>query len=359
MSLLWLAGPVSAGQNTLALMESEFKSIVASVHPCVVKVIATCNVTLGRIPPLQGELVVGERSVDHCYQNVGSGTIINRQGHIVTTAAVVQNATTIEVVFADGQALEGKLLGLDAPTDLAVIAIEGGELPAVKIGDSGNISMGSWVVAIGRSYGQSPTVSFGFVNGMEALPDRPFYDAMMVNARVNPGNSGGVIVNMAGEAVGLIAATLAEPDFSQYSTLPQPLKDQPALWQATIQQERIWKGGDISFAIPMNTVVNIADQLAKKGKVARGWLGLRPVEQFDTQAKENGVRVQEVFDNSPAHQAGIQADDLIFEFNGQPIRTFLDLKRVVANTLPKTRVLVKVQRGKKTQHLNVTLGEMQ
>ena len=342
----------------LALLESEFKAIVESVHPAVVKVVATCNVTLGRISPIEREQLISERTIDHCYQNVGSGTVLNEQGHIVTTAAVVRNADSIQVVLADGRVEEGKLLGLDELTDIAVIQVEAGKLPKIRLGDSSTLSMGSWVVTVGRSYGQSPTVAFGFVNGMEMVPDRPFYDALMVNARVNPGNSGGVIVNMAGEAVGLIAATLAEPDFSQLSTLPQPLKEQSAFVQATILQERIWKGGDISFGIPMNTVVNIADQLARKGKVTRGWLGLRPVEQIDGQTTGNGVQVQEVFGGSPAYRAGIQAEDIILEFNGQPIRTFLDLKRAVADTPPNTRVSVKVLRDQETHQVAVTLDKM-
>ena len=146
----------------------------------------------------RGTLLADDSMEVFCYENIGSGIIIDAAGHIVTTAGVVENADEIEVVFTNGKRALGTLLGVDPLTDIAVLSVENDNLPQTRIGDSDQIDTGSWVITVGSSYGHSPTLSFGTVSGLEILPDRPFYDAIKINASVNPGNSGGAVVNTSG-----------------------------------------------------------------------------------------------------------------------------------------------------------------
>ncbi|MCZ6679022.1 MAG: trypsin-like peptidase domain-containing protein, partial [Candidatus Poribacteria bacterium] len=255
--------PVFAGKSMLQSMEREFQAIVKAVQPSVVEVVATCNVTAPKIARSENALLADERAAVHCYQNIGSGIIIDSSGRIVTTAAVVENADAIEVVFADGQRTSGELLGVDALTGIAVLSVKRDRMPQAKIGDSDQIDIGSWIITVGSSYGHSPTLSFGTVSGLEILPSRPFYDAIKINAPVNPGNSGGAVVNTSGEIVGVIAATLAEPYFRQILNFPTLSQEESSILHAAVSQGQIWRRGQISFAIPIKTVKRIADQLAQ------------------------------------------------------------------------------------------------
>ncbi|MBI1929414.1 trypsin-like peptidase domain-containing protein [Candidatus Poribacteria bacterium] len=406
--------PAHADKSILQLMESEFQAIVKSVKPSVVEVIATYTVPIQSIRKMGDKLVVDDVTTIQHYQNIGSGIIIDSAGHVVTTGAVVEDADRIEVVFADGRRSRAKRLGVDPLTDIAVLAVEGDNHSPTKLGDSDQIGMGSWIVTVGSSYGHSPTLAFGIVSGLEILPNRPFYDAIKINAPVNPGNSGGAVVNTSGEIVGLIVATLAEPHFmplprvldfntasaTQLKDFDTALPDSavpalqkrrassakskdltpkasqnqrryseaprvPSAPRAAARQEQIWMGNEISFAIPIRTVQKIAEQIIRYGKVPRGWLGVRLEQVEDSQNGANertttaGVRVVEVFENSPAQKAGILPQDSIVEFNNAPIRTFLELKKLVATSAPNTRVTLKIRRGKRILQRDVVLGEIQ
>ena len=359
--LACLSPPVLAEESVLQLMEREFQAIVKSVQPLVVEVVATCTVTTQKITRSKRELLVDDLTSVQCYQNIGSGIIIDSAGHIVTTAAVVENADGIEVVFADGQRTPATLLGIDTLTDIAALSVESNSIPPTKIGDSDQIDTGSWVIMVGSSYGHSPTLSFGTVSGLEILPNRPFYDAIKINAPVNPGNSGGAVVNTSGEIVGVIAATLAEPYFKQIShlldmALPEFSRGQGSILHSAAPQGQIWMRGEVSFAIPIKTVKQIADQLTRHGKVPRGWLGVR-LEQENERTTAAGVRVTEVLEDTSAQRAGIKPQDVIVEFNGKPIRTFLELKKLVANSIPETHVTIKIRRDGQLLQRDVVLGE--
>ncbi len=395
--------PAYAEKSVLQLMESEFQAIVKSVKPSVVEVIATYTVPVQSIRKVGDKLVVDDVTAIQHYQNIGSGIIIDSAGHVVTTGAVVEDADKIEVVFADGRRSRAKRLGIDPLTDIAVLAVEGDNHPQTQLGDSDQIGMGSWIVTVGSSYGHSPTLAFGIVSGLEILPNRPFYDAIKINAPVNPGNSGGAVVNTSGEIVGLIVATLAEPHFmplprildsntalsdsaalafqkqrvssaksknltseaSQNQRRESEAPRVPSAPRAAARPEQIWMGNEISFAIPIRTVQKIAEQIIRYGKVSRGWLGVRLEQVEDSQNGANertttaGVRVVEVFENSPAQKAGILPQDSIVEFNNAPIRTFLELKKLVATSAPNTRVTLKIRRGKRILPRDVVLGEIQ
>lgn len=354
-----LCSAVAEG-SVLQSMEREFQAIVKSVQPSVVEVVATCTVTPPAISGRQRPLLSDDPGTALSYENIGSGIIIDAAGHIVTTAGVVESANEIEVVFANGQRTPGTLLGVDALTDIAVLSIESDNLPRTRIGDSDQIDMGSWVITVGSSYGHSPTLSFGTVSGLEILPDRPFYDAIKINASVNPGNSGGAVVNTSGEIVGVIAAKLEDPYLKQIShllnlTLPELTQEQATAMKASTSSGRTWMKSEVGFAIPINTVKHIAEQLTRYGEVPRGWLGVR-LEQEHERTTAVGVRVTEVTKGSPADKSGIKYQDVIVEFKGKPVQTFLELKKWVASFPPDTRVTIKIYRDGQFLLREVVLG---
>ena len=262
VSLLSHLSPAFAGGSVLQSMEHEFQAIVKSVQPSVVEIIATCTVDAPRISRNGKGLLVDDLTAATCHQDIGSGIIIDSAGHIITTAAVVKDADQIEVVFADGQRTLGEFLEVDPLTDIAVLSVESESLPQTKIGDSDQIDTGSWAITVGSSYGHSPTFSLGIVSGMEILPNRPFYDAIKINAPVNPGNSGGAVANTSGEVIGVIAATLAEPHVNHISqrldfTPPGFSQGQSPIFGAEALPGQVWMKGEISFAIPIKVVKHI------------------------------------------------------------------------------------------------------
>ena len=347
---------VDAEESVLQSMEREFQTIVKSVQPSVVEVVATCTVTPQKISGRRGTLLSENAEAGFSYENIGSGIIIDAAGYIVTTAGVVENATKIEVVFANGQRSSGTLLGVDGLTDIAVLSVENSDLPQTRIGDSDQIDMGSWVITVGSSYGHSSTLSFGTVSGLEILPDRPFYDAIKINASVNPGNSGGAVINTSGEIVGVIAAKLEDPISQLLNlTLPELTQEQAAIMKASTPSGRTWMKSEVGFAIPINTVKHIAEQLTRYGKVSRGWLGVH-LEQEHERTTAVGVRVTGVSKGSPADKSGVKYQDVIVEFEGKPVHTFLELKKRVASFPPDTRVTVKIYRDGQFLLREVVLG---
>ena len=362
-SIITFAMPLSfafAEKTVLQSMESEFQAIVQSVKPAVVEVVASFAVPVpqeesGLFPlNISPSGIVFEDSRDTIrFQNIGSGTLIGSGSHIVTTRAVVEGADDIEVVFENGQRSAAKLAGIDSLTDIAVLALKEDYSLQTKIGDSDKIRTGAWVITVGSSFGHAPTLSFGIVSGSEALPDRP-YDAIKVNVAVNPGNSGGAVVNTSGEIIGIITAALAEPYFAplSYSSTRTKLSEgQFSTTRALPFDGNVRLENEIGFAIPIKTVQLVAEQLIRDGKVRRGWLGVEIVQDV------LGVRITNVLEDTPAQKAGLRARDVITEFKGVPIHTRSELQKLVANSKPNTRVTIKIRRGRQTLERDVILGE--
>ena len=254
-----------------------------------------------------------------------------------------------------------KLLGMDTPTDIAVLHVEGKVPLKTKLGNSDRIDTGSWVATVGISYGQSPTLSFGIVGGREILKNRLYYEAIQINTTVSPGNTGGAVVNTAGEIVGLIAATL-DPlnrvnifsrsrqgvlEFHWFANPPVPNNSISAR-----QNNRTMLKRETGFAIPVNTVQDVAEQIIRDGKVRRGWLGV------DIDEKD-GLRVREVIANSPADKAGILREDMIVAFNDVPVRTFVELKKRIVTSAPDQRVTISILRDGESLQQDVVLGELE
>ncbi|HTN70453.1 MAG TPA: DegQ family serine endoprotease [Methylomirabilota bacterium] len=271
-------------------------------------------------------------------QGLGSGFIIDRDGTIVTNYHVVDGAEKIVVTLSDGRSFDGKVLGKDQKTDVAVIKISAPQdLPTAPLGDSDRVEVGEWVMAIGNPFGLDHTVTSGIVSAKgRHIGAGPYDDFIQTDASINPGNSGGPLINMRGEVVGI----------------------NTAIFSGT--------GGNIGigFAIPTNLVKELLPQLKDKGKVVRGFVGVAIQKMTPDLADSLGLKqpsgalVADVTKGGPAERAGVKTGDVIVEFNGKEIKDSTDLPLQVARTAPGKTVPVKVLRAGKEMTLSLAVGEV-
>jgi len=271
---------------------------------------------------------------------LGSGFIVSQDGFIVTNAHVVENAEEITVRLTDKRELKAKVVGADLRSDIAVLKVDATNLPVVKIGDTSKLRVGEWVIAIGSPFGFANTVTAGIVSAKsrENLSGDPNLDAIpfiQTDVAVNPGNSGGPLLNMRGEVVGINSQI-----FSRTGSFM-----------------------GISFAIPIDYAFNVADQLMKTGHVTRGRIGVsisavnRDLAESLGLPKPQGAAVGTVEDNSPAAKAGIEAGDVILKIDGRPVEGSADLSRTIRAMKPGTKTTLNVWRGGKTRDVAVTIAE--
>ncbi|MCL4476798.1 MAG: DegQ family serine endoprotease [Nitrospirae bacterium] len=269
-------------------------------------------------------------------KSLGSGFIIDRDGYIVTNNHVVENADQIKVKLSDGKEFDAKVVGRDPKTDLALIKINGASgLHPIAMGNSDDLKVGSWVVAIGSPFGLEQTVTAGIVSAKgRIIGSGPYDNFIQTDASINPGNSGGPLINMRGEVIGINTAIIAS-------------------------------GQGIGFAIPTNMAKEVLPQLKEKGKVTRAWLGVgiqgvtEPLAQSFGLKEKRGALVSQVFKNSPAEQAGIAQGDVILEFNGKEIGDSQDLPPMVAAMPVGKTVTLKLSRNGNATTKEVKLGEME
>ncbi|MBI4767348.1 MAG: DegQ family serine endoprotease [Deltaproteobacteria bacterium] len=268
-------------------------------------------------------------------KSLGSGFIIDSEGHILTNNHVVEDADEIKVILSDHKEFDAKVIGRDAKTDLALIKIKSGKgLPLIKLGNSDELRVGDWVVAIGNPFGLDHTVTAGIVSAKgRVIGAGPYDNFIQTDASINPGNSGGPLLNLKGEVVGINTAIFAG-------------------------------GQGIGFAIPINTAKDLLSQLKDKGKVTRGWLGVMIQKVTPELAKsfnladEAGALVGDVTPGSPAEKSGIKPGDIIIEFNGKAIKEMNELPRLVAAVPVGKTVEVKVLREGKSQIFKVQIQEL-
>lgn len=268
----------------------------------------------------------------------GSGFIISAEGYILTNNHVVGDADSITVQTHDGREFEAKLIGTDEKTDVAVIKIEGENLPILPLGNSDKLDIGEWVIAIGNPFGLTETLTFGIVSakGRSTVGIADYEDFIQTDAAINPGNSGGPLINLDGEAIGINTAIFSR------------------------------SGGNmgIGFAIPINMALNIKDQLITEGKVTRGQLGVTisdltsDVAEYFGLDSTKGVIVNEVMDDSPAKKAGLESGDIILKINGRVVEGMGQLRNYVASIEPGTTVDVVVNRNGTEKILPVSIGEL-
>jgi len=269
-------------------------------------------------------------------RGVGSGFVMSREGYILTNNHVVEEADQIKVKLANGKEYDGKVMGRDPKTDLALIKIKvSSDLQPLNLGNSDDLKVGSWVVAVGSPFGLEQTVTAGIVSAKgRVIGSGPYDNFIQTDASINPGNSGGPLINMKGEVVGINTAIIAS-------------------------------GQGIGFAIPINMAKEIAPQLQEKGHVTRGWLGVSIQEVTPELAKSFGLKekkgalVAQVISGSPAEKAGIEQGDVIVEFNGKEVSDSKELPRIVASTPVGKAVTIKLSRDGKVLDRQVKVGEME
>ena len=269
-------------------------------------------------------------------QGLGSGFIISADGYILTNAHVVAQSDEVVVRLADAREFKGKIVGVDIRTDIALLKVNGSGLPTVTLGNSENLKVGEWVAAIGSPFGFVNTITAGIVSAKgRSLPDESFVPFIQTDVAVNPGNSGGPLLNLRGEVVGINSAIYSRT------------------------------GGymGVSFAIPIEVALDVSTQLQQTGKVTRGRLGVQIQALTPELAKSfkladtRGVLVAAVEPGGPAAKAGLEAGDVIVGFEGKPVQSANELPRLVAATKPGAAVTLDIWRNGARRQVKATLGE--
>ena len=269
-------------------------------------------------------------------RGVGSGFVLTSDGYVVTNAHVVEDATEMLVTLTDKREFKAKLVGFDKRSDVALVKIDATGLTPVKIGDITHMRVGEWVIAIGSPFGLENTVTAGIVSAMQR-DTGDYLPFIQTDVAVNPGNSGGPLINMRGEVVGINSQIYSRSGGFQ----------------------------GISFAIPIDEAIRVTDQLRTRGRVSRGRIGVQ-IDQVSKEiadsiglAKAEGAFVRGVEEGAPGEAAGIQPGDVITKFDGKAIEKPRDLPRLVGNTAPGTKSVVTVFRRGALRNLDVTVAEIE
>lgn len=325
--------------------------VVQDVGPAVVRINASRTVTT-EVPeafdhPMFRDFFgspFSEMPKERVQNGTGSGFIINSDGQILTNAHVVDGADTVEVVLKDGRTFQGKVLGTDPLTDVAVIKIEADNLPTVPLGDSEQLRPGEWAIAIGNPLGLDNTVTTGIISAtgrtssQVGVPDKRV-EFIQTDAAINPGNSGGPLLNADGEVIGMNTAIIQGAQ-------------------------------GLGFAVPITTVQEIAQQLSEQGKVEHPYLGIQMVT-LTPELKENinsnpnagfkveadqGVLIAQVVRNSPADRAGLRAGDIILGIEGKSVTDGRDVQKAVQKTEVGGSLEIELRRNQKNIDIQVQPG---
>ena len=335
--LLSSSSPPGVSPSLSGLVEKQKHSVVNISTTSVVK--------RGPVFPDFGEGDVFEEFFKRFFPNdqerefrkkgLGSGFIVTKNGFIVTNNHVISRAEDIQVVLYDGSRYTAEIVGQDIKTDLAVLKIKPEKkLKPVVFGDSDGLRIGDWVMAIGNPFGLGYTVTVGIVSAKgRSLGLGAYDDFIQTDASLNPGNSGGPLFNLRGEVVGVNTAIAA-------------------------------RGQGIGFSIPANMAKGVISQLMETGKVVRGWLGviIQPITQEIAESigheGTDGALISDISPGSPAEKAGLRRGDVVVEFDGEPIKEFTSLSKLVGMKAPGTSSKITVLRDGKRKDISVVLGNM-
>ncbi len=319
-----------------ATVPDSFVAIVRKVKPAVVKVVSEAMV--------ERRSMFGDDFFDQFFNaprrqerrsGAGSGFFISADGYILTNNHVVQDAVKVKIFDIDQKEYTAKIIGTDPKTDLALLKVSAEKVPFIPLGDSNSVEVGEWVLAIGNPFNQDLTVTSGIISAKgRQLGMATYEDFLQTDAAINMGNSGGPLINMKGEAIG-INSTILTPS------------------QGSI---------GIGFAIPTNMAKKVVADLKSKGKVVRGWFGITIGDISASDAKDldlqsAGVLVNGVEDGSPAQKAGLKRYDLIVAINGRNVKSAADLQLEIADSTPGDEMTVTVFRGKEKLTLKVKVSE--
>lgn len=346
------------GQAILAYAQlPEFTELVKDASPAVVNISTTQKIEernfapglpdLEGLPPIFRDFF--ERNIPQAPQapygrqreahSLGSGFIISSDGYVLTNNHVVADADEIVVRLSDRSELKAKLVGADSRTDVALLKVDpaGEKLPVVKLGDSDSLEVGEWVLAIGSPFGFDHSVTAGIVSATgRSLPSENYVPFIQTDVAINPGNSGGPLFNLRGQVVGINSQIFTR------------------------------SGGfmGLSFAIPIDVAMDVANQLKTSGKVTRGWLGV-VIQEVNKDLAESfgldkpaGALVAQVVDGGPADKGGLHVGDIILSMNGQPVIMSADLPHLVGGLKPGSEANLQVAREGGRKNLRVTVGAL-
>jgi serine protease DegS len=318
---------------------NSYADAVERAAPAVVN-IYTARVVKEQVRPNPIEELFGEvrpRVRQRLEQSLGSGVIVDEEGHVITNHHVIDKADVIRAQLADGRIADARIVGRDPDTDLAVLQLDlKKNIPVMPLGHSDRLRVGDIVLAIGNPVGLSQTVTQGIVSatGRAQLGVATYENFIQTDAPINVGNSGGALINTNGELIGINTAVLAK---------------------------NLGVEG-IGFAIPVNLVRGVMTEILTKGRVVRGWIGIVPIDADDMFARRNelaqpGVVVYNMYINSPATDAGMQLRDIILTVNGVKVQTAQDTLTRIAQVKPGRKVTVTGIRGTQPFSTEVTVSE--
>ena len=353
--------PAAVASPVAALPANGFTEVAKAVTPAVVNITTVISekVADGRSMPdelrermeeffggpngpfgprgFRGPQGPGEPPRGHRGGGQGSGVIVSPDGYVLTNNHVIDGAREVTVTLPDKREFQGKIVGTDPKTDLAVVKIDGQNLPSVAWGDASKLQVGEYVLAVGNPFGLNSTVTLGIVSalGRGRMGITQYEDFIQTDAAINPGNSGGALVNTRGELVGINTAI-----FSQ-------------------------NGGyqGVGFAVPTSMSKPIYESLIKTGKVVRGYLGIGIQDLNHDLAKSFGIKdskgalVSDVKEDGPADQGGLKQGDVITSYQGSPVEDAVALQRMVTSTSVGSKVPVKIMRDGHEKELTITIGE--
>lgn len=349
-----LAAMLLAGQSAMARELPDFTELVVQASPGVVN-ISTTRVVQSRANPFEGfggqeipeifrhffgdslpEPPSGGQGRPQERQSLGSGFIISEDGYILTNAHVVKDADEILVRFSDRRELPAETIGADERTDVALLKVDAEDLATLQLGDSDALQVGEWVAAIGSPFGFDSSVTAGIVSAINrTLPRDAYVPFIQTDVAINPGNSGGPLFNLDGEVVGINSQIFTR------------------------------SGGfmGLSFAIPINVAMDVADQLRDDGRVSRGWLGvmIQPVsrdlaESFGMDSP-SGALIADLDPKGPAARDGLRAGDIILEVDGEEVDRSSTLPRLIGSTSPGNEVELLVLRDGDERRIDVTVAD--
>jgi serine protease Do len=331
--------PLSETLASPSELSRSFVSVAKMVKPAVVNINIVEKVKrpaaddFDGMPPFgPGD---GPKDAPRAKRGTGSGVVISADGYILTNNHVAGDADEIKVKLADGREFKARRVGTDSETDLALVKIDAQNLPFATLGDSSKLEQGEWVIALGSPFGLEQTMTAGIVSATGRELGGTYDNYIQTDASINPGNSGGPLVNMNGEVVGINTMIFSRSGGSE----------------------------GIGFSIPSNLAKKVEAQLAKNGRVSRGYLGVSLQTISPAVAKSvgyegaEGALVGDLTDGSPAGKAGLRSGDVIIEFDGKPVQTSKQLTEIVGDTPVGKTVKLKFVRDGRPQAASITLTE--